>query len=215
MRVEDRGRAQDSTDGQMELRGRGGRGQRTSVCIIHKLQNHGSLTFNINTHLNNHPFSGSMLSRSSWMFCLRVCLYTLCMCGGDQGRGFRFPGYCEQTHGCWELNLGPPESQPMPLTSEPTLQPHKLVFFNTGSHLCRPGYPQAQLADTGLSLPRECWDYKLVFDHSRHRDLPWASPNLYREFLRKTEFQRGGRENRIQVLFPLWGVEARALLFMK
>lgn len=27
-----------------------------------------------------------------------------------------------------------------------------------------------------------------------------------------SEFQRGGRENRIQVLFPLWGVELRALL---
>jgi hypothetical protein len=30
---------------------------------------------------------------------------------------------------CWELNSGPLEEQPVPLTSEPSLQPHLFVFY--------------------------------------------------------------------------------------
>jgi hypothetical protein len=31
----------------------------------------------------------------------------------------------EPPRGCWELNLGPPDKQPMLLTAEPSLQPPK------------------------------------------------------------------------------------------
>ena len=42
--------------------------------------------------------------------------------------GIRFSGTgitdrCEPAGGCWELNLGPLEKQPVLLTAEPSLQP--------------------------------------------------------------------------------------------
>ena len=39
------------------------------------------------------------------MFCLDVCLCNLCMSGMTDG--------CKLPHGCWELNLGPLEEQPV------------------------------------------------------------------------------------------------------
>ena len=35
---------------------------------------------------------------------------------------------CEPPSGCWELNSGPLEEQPVPLTSEPSLQPCHQLF---------------------------------------------------------------------------------------
>jgi hypothetical protein len=35
---------------------------------------------------------------------------------------------CELPYGCWELNLGPLEEQPVLLTAEPSHQPHISVF---------------------------------------------------------------------------------------
>lgn len=138
-----------------------------------------------------------------------MCVCVPCACVVE---GFRFSGYCEQTHGCRELNLGPLESQPMPLTSEPTLQPHKLVFFNAGSHLCRPGSPQAQLTDTGLSLPHECWDFKLVLIIAGIETSP-GHLQICTEFLRGTEFWRGGRENRILGGCPVEGLHLSDVSF--
>ncbi|EGW01477.1 E3 ubiquitin-protein ligase NEDD4 [Cricetulus griseus] len=36
---------------------------------------------------------------------------------------------CEPPYGCWELNPGPLEEQPVLLTSEPSLQPHYVLFL--------------------------------------------------------------------------------------
>jgi hypothetical protein len=36
---------------------------------------------------------------------------------------------CEPPCGCWELNSGPLEEQSVPLTAEPSLQPHLLCFL--------------------------------------------------------------------------------------
>ena len=46
------------------------------------------------------------------MFCLDVCLCNLCMSGMTDG--------CKLPHGCWELNLGPLEEQPVLLMIIPT-----------------------------------------------------------------------------------------------
>jgi hypothetical protein len=35
---------------------------------------------------------------------------------------------CEPPHGCWELNSGPLDEQPVLLTTEPSLQPKQLVL---------------------------------------------------------------------------------------
>ena len=40
---------------------------------------------------------------------------------------------CESPCGCWELNLGPLEGQPVLLTSEPPLQPSSLLFYQAQS----------------------------------------------------------------------------------
>ena len=58
------------------------------------------------------------------VFCLHVCL----------GEGVKSPGTggthsCELSCGCWELNLGPLEEQPVLLTIETSLQPLVLWFF--------------------------------------------------------------------------------------
>jgi hypothetical protein len=37
---------------------------------------------------------------------------------------------CELPCGCWELNPGPLEEQPVLLSSEPSLQPKVLIFIN-------------------------------------------------------------------------------------
>jgi len=37
---------------------------------------------------------------------------------------------CEPPYGCWELNSGPLKEQLVLLTSEPSLQPPELFFFN-------------------------------------------------------------------------------------
>jgi hypothetical protein len=48
--------------------------------------------------------------------------------------GVIFPGTgvadrCELPCGCWELNSGPLEEQPVLFTAEPFLQPLKLIYF--------------------------------------------------------------------------------------
>ena len=42
-----------------------------------------------------------------------------------RSQGTRVTGGCELPCGCWELNLGPLEEQPVFLTSEPSLQAPK------------------------------------------------------------------------------------------
>jgi hypothetical protein len=38
---------------------------------------------------------------------------------------------CEQPQGCWELNLGPLEEQPVSLTAEQSLQPlHQILLMS-------------------------------------------------------------------------------------
>lgn len=73
------------------------------------------------------------------------------------------------------------------------------------------------------SLPSECWDFKLVLIVAGIETSP-GHLQVCTEFLRGTEFRRGGREERIlggcpaegihlsEVLFTPWGVEPRALL---
>lgn len=58
-----------------------------------------------------------------WVFCIHVCLYTICIPGahgGQKGTGVR-DGY-ELPCGCCDSNSGPLEEHPVPLTAEPSLQ---------------------------------------------------------------------------------------------
>ena len=63
-------------------------------------------------------------------------LYTMCVyCPLKPEEGVRTSGTgvmdgCRLPCGCWELNSGPLEEQPVLLTTEPSLQPQKSVFFN-------------------------------------------------------------------------------------
>lgn len=56
------------------------------------------------------------------MFCLHVCLHTMCV----GLLGTTVAGSCELPYGCWELNPGHLEKQPVLVTAEPSLQPHPL-----------------------------------------------------------------------------------------
>jgi hypothetical protein len=50
-------------------------------------------------------------------------------------RGTQISYSCQLPHGCWELNPGPLEEQPVLLTTEPSLQFHVLCFnFSIKEH---------------------------------------------------------------------------------
>jgi hypothetical protein len=64
-----------------------------------------------------------------WVFCLHICLCATCVPGscGSQKRtsdplGLELTDVYNLLCGCWELNSGPLEKQPVLLTSEPSLQ---------------------------------------------------------------------------------------------
>jgi hypothetical protein len=63
------------------------------------------------------------------------CFIYICImfmkCLQRPGEGIRpagtvVTGNCELPFGCWELNSGPLEEQPVLLTTEPSFQPHKI-----------------------------------------------------------------------------------------
>ena len=59
----------------------------------------------------------ALFSSLTLVFCLHVCL--------NEGVGSHRPkviGICDLPYGCWELNPGPLEEQPVLLTAEPSLQ---------------------------------------------------------------------------------------------
>jgi hypothetical protein len=60
----------------------------------------------------------------AFVFCLHICLCESVRFprGGDRGT-------CELPHGCWELNLGPLEEQPVLLTAESSVQFTPLNIF--------------------------------------------------------------------------------------
>lgn len=77
------------------------------------------------------------------MFCLHVCLYTMCLqCPQRPGEGVRFPETritdgCEPTCWCWESNLDHLEQQPVLLTALPLLHPQKWkVWVGQCMYLC-------------------------------------------------------------------------------
>jgi hypothetical protein len=53
-----------------------------------------------------------------WVFCLCLCLCTTELEEGIESPGTGFTDGCEPSFGCWELNLGPLEEQPVSLTTE-------------------------------------------------------------------------------------------------
>ena len=57
------------------------------------------------------------------VFCLHVCL-----CKGVQSHGTGATDSCKLPCGCWDLNPGPLEEQPVLLTTEPSLQLQKELF---------------------------------------------------------------------------------------
>jgi hypothetical protein len=58
------------------------------------------------------------------VFCLHLGLYE-----GIRSPGTRVIDNCELPCGCWKLTLGPLEEQPVLLTIEPSVQPHKTKFL--------------------------------------------------------------------------------------
>ena len=61
-----------------------------------------------------------------WQNLYLFILYVRMLClHVHQRRGLDpIPDGCEPPCGCWELNSGPLEEQPVLLTAEPSLQPH-------------------------------------------------------------------------------------------
>ena len=59
--------------------------------------------------------------------CMYVCAPHVCVVPKEAREGTNFPGTgvmdgCEPPHGCWELNPGDQQEQPVLLTVEPSLQ---------------------------------------------------------------------------------------------
>ena len=60
--------------------------------------------------------------------CMSVSHIRACPVPSEASEGHQIPGTgvidgCETPCGCWELNLGPLQEQPVLLTAEPSLQP--------------------------------------------------------------------------------------------
>jgi hypothetical protein len=67
------------------------------------------------------------------LFLFYVDWYFACVCAYVKVSGPPWAGVtdnCDPTCGCWELNQGLLEEQPMLLTTEPTLQPNLFFFFS-------------------------------------------------------------------------------------
>ena len=94
-------------------------------------------------------------------FCLHVYL-----CEGFGSSGMGVTDSCELPYGCWELNPGPLEEQPVLLTNEPSLQPqNQLLCMTALGEGLKQSYYRAQ---TGLKLgvillpqPLKCWRGKV------------------------------------------------------
>jgi hypothetical protein len=56
-----------------------------------------------------------------YTFCALVFCLHVCLCKGVRSSGTGVTDRCELPCGCWELNLGPLEEQPVLLTAEPSL----------------------------------------------------------------------------------------------
>jgi hypothetical protein len=57
----------------------------------------------------------------------RICICNVHTCVPEEGTRAITDG-CELPYGCWELNSGPLEEQPVLLTAEPSLQPQDRVL---------------------------------------------------------------------------------------
>ena len=68
--------------------------------------------------------------------CMYVCLmHAWCLRKPEKGIGFPGTGVTdgrEPPCGCWGLNLGPLEEQPVLLIAEPPLQSHAFIYFYFG-----------------------------------------------------------------------------------
>jgi hypothetical protein len=64
-----------------------------------------------------------------YLYALVFCL-DLCLCEGVRSPGTGIIDNCELPCGCWELNPGPLEEQPVLSTAEPSLQPQALEILN-------------------------------------------------------------------------------------
>ena len=91
-----------------------------------------SVTFCFKSSL--YQLFGVFLASSFFFLRFIYLLHTLfcftCMPAGQKRAPDPITGGCEPPCGCWELNSGPLEEQPVLLTSEPSLQPWStLVLF--------------------------------------------------------------------------------------
>ena len=104
-----------------------------------------------------------------FIYLFHVCEYTVTVFRHTR-RGHQIPitDGCESLCGCWELNSGPLEEQPVFLTAEPSLQP-KLVYFHfTNINFRKPPktYPAIQLKILYRSHPLfidKVYSYTLSF----------------------------------------------------
>lgn len=55
--------------------------------------------------------------------CVLACCLHICLCVGVGSPGTKVTSRCEVPFGCWKLNPGPLEEQPVLLTAKPSLQP--------------------------------------------------------------------------------------------
>ena len=60
---------------------------------------------------------------------MHIGVFPVCLCEGIRSSGTGVTDSCELPCGCWGLNPGPLEEQPVVLTAEPSLQLDLNLFF--------------------------------------------------------------------------------------
>lgn len=104
-----------------------------------------------------------------------MCTVCICLCEPIRSTGTAIKDSCEPPYGCWQLNLGPLEEQPIFLNTEPSLQPQLRIIYTTKDAFEILFY---------LCLPPECrdchhmllWLSNLILVHSvsYSTDCPWC-----------------------------------------
>ena len=81
-----------------------------------------------------HFLTQGLTSLCIFILCAVLLGLHVCLCEDARAPGTGVTDSRELSLGCWEVNPGPSEEQPVLLTTEPTLQPYLSSLLETGSH---------------------------------------------------------------------------------
>ena len=90
-----------------------------------------------------------------FIYLFNICQYCSCLQTHQKRASDSITDGCEPPCGCWVLNSGPLEEQPVLITAEPSLQPPRMETFSWA--YCFPGRTGVESRGGRGRLWGECW----------------------------------------------------------